>query len=292
MEQTVYIDLFFLINFSMDFLCFFLTSRLLSIKMRPLRCVIAAALGGVYACAALFISLEGVASLLIDFLACALMSVVAYFRRGEGKSIFSYTVVYTAVSIVLGGFMTVLFSLFNRLGFDRLLSGGSDTNEGISVWLFALLAALSAFAALMGGRFFKRRSMQREGRLYIHYASKQIELKALCDSGNLLREPISGKACVIADGDSLKSFLPQALLRAMRDGYTDALSTEQKRRVRVVPASTVNGSGMLWALRVDRLELDMGKGKREIDAYLAVAPIGISAEGAEALIPIDLLASA
>ena len=53
MEQTVYIDLFFLINFSMDFLGLFLAAKLLERSKRLLRLALAAIFGGIYACVAL-----------------------------------------------------------------------------------------------------------------------------------------------------------------------------------------------------------------------------------------------
>ena len=46
MGQTVYVDLYFLINFSMDFLCFFLTAKLLDRRLGIGRGLIGAALGG------------------------------------------------------------------------------------------------------------------------------------------------------------------------------------------------------------------------------------------------------
>ena len=66
MTQTVYVDLYFLINFSMDFLCFFLTSKLLSAKLSFGRTLVASTLGGIYANLALFLPVSVFFSLVID----------------------------------------------------------------------------------------------------------------------------------------------------------------------------------------------------------------------------------
>ena len=85
MEQTVYVDLYFLINFSMDFLCFFLLSKLLSVKLSFGRTIAASLLGGLYANLALFLPLSSLPALLLDMAACTLMCAVALLRRHEGK---------------------------------------------------------------------------------------------------------------------------------------------------------------------------------------------------------------
>ncbi len=284
MEQTVYIDIFFLINFSMDLLCFFLTSKLLTHPLSLKRTVIAAFLGGVYACVSLFIALRGIFSALLDILACGVMCTVAYKRKGNLKEICQCTVVYAAVSIVLGGAMTVLFSLFNKLGLDRML-GTEEDADGISVWLFAILAAVSGGLALFGGAFFKRKSARTEGEIEICYGNKNTRFKAFCDSGNLLVEPISAKPCIVVEKSEMERILPCDMAKTIKSGKTEELSTEEIKRIRIIPTGTVGGSSLLYAVRVDEIRINMGKGWSIVDALVAFGEIGKNAYGAKALIP-------
>ena len=291
MEQTVYIDLFFLINFSMDFLCFYLASKLLSHRLSIKRAVIASAFGGVYACASLFLGVGGVWSFLLDIAACAFMSAIAILKKDNAKDIFGYSIVYTACSVVLGGAMTALFSLFNRLGVDRLL--GDDTEgDGISVWLFAFLALISAAVSLGGVKIFKRKSSRLIGEVEIVYANKSTVLKALCDSGNMLTEPISSKPCIVAESKEVKKILPKGMLDMIEKGITEGIDVSDRARLRVVPAQTVSGGGILYALRVDKVRLNMGRGWIESDAYIALCALDSAAEGAKALVPSSLVMGA
>lgn len=278
MEQTVYIDLYFLINFSMDLLCFFLTSRLLSHRFSVPRVLAASGLGGVYACASLFIGLGGALGILLDLLACALMSAAAVLKKGTFRQAVGYTVVYAAVSTVLGGFMTALFSLFNRIGLSALMKGEND-GDSMSVWLFALLAAISGVASLLGGRFFRKKSSRRQGKVKIIVGEKSVLLTAMCDSGNLLREPISNKACIVVDKDAAASLFSRKI---------DKISGKEAERIRVIPTRTVNGEGMLYALRADSVSLNMGKGWCEVDAFVAFGEIKNGENGVRALIPSEL----
>ena len=69
--MQVYIDLYVLINFSMDFLCFFITSKILQGPVRFWRMTLASVIGGIYAGVALFLPISGATAIAADLLACA-----------------------------------------------------------------------------------------------------------------------------------------------------------------------------------------------------------------------------
>ena len=284
MEQTVYVDLYFLINFSMDFLCFFLLSKLLSLKLSFLRTLLASALGGVYACAALFLPVTTLPALIIDMAACILMCAVALLRPREVRRLLVCIPVYIAVSMVLGGTMTALFHLFNRL---ELPIENTDP-DGISVWVFALLAIGSGLVTHLFGRFFSRRGTRREAMLEIGYEGRTRSLCALCDTGNLLRDPVGGKPCIVVDDDRLIGLLPSELLSAAKEGSppSTALLARYRGRLRLIPAQSATGGGLLLAFCADRIRIDGKDGWHEVDALIVPRPL----EGtAEALIPPELL---
>jgi len=286
MEQTVYVDLFFMINFSMDFLCFYLTSRLLGIKMKPYRAVIASALGGIYANLALLWGLSGVAAIALDAAACALMCFVAFGfpRRFGGAAL--YILVYIAVSMTLGGFMTALFNLLNRMG----LGGAEVGGDGISAWLLLALAAVSAVITLMGGRFFRRKTSKKSVTLKISLRGKSVTLRALCDSGNMLRDPISGKLCVVVSSKALRNIIPNDIIRAAKSfgsGLSD--SAAASLGVRLIPTRTATGDGLMVAVKADKITVEDGKNEYDIDALLALSELESFSDGAGALLPTELL---
>lgn len=282
MEKTVYADLLFLINFSMDFLCFYISSKILSFKLSPLRAVLGATLGGIYSVIALFLpSFYGV-SFLID-IAVGLCMCLVVWGASRKSDLFLGFLLYFAVSMALGGFMTAIFNLLNRLGFNKINAG---TGDGISVWLFALVALVSGAVTLLGGRFFKRRSSERSAELEISYGGRTKKISAFVDTGNLLSEPISGKPCVIADTKELEDLLPSEILSAAaRGGVTLLVSEAHARNIRLIPAITATGEGLLVAIRVDKMRIDSGKGMYETDALLALT----SLDGKAALVPASLL---
>jgi stage II sporulation protein GA (sporulation sigma-E factor processing peptidase) len=276
-----------MINFSMDFLCFYLTARIMSARFSVWRCVLASAIGGVYAVLALFLSTGRVTALLTDMAVCSLMTVCAFLRKKELRSTLSYIPVYIAVSIVLGGTMTVLFNLLDRLS----LPLDEIEGDGVSVWLFALFGILSGVLTLICTKLFARRGVRRSATVTVEFMGRSTEIQGLCDSGNLLREPISNYPCIVTDKSLLTEIFPKEVLCACNSG-ADALaflSEENAKRTRLIPARSVTGDGMLIGFRPDRIAVDTGKGARTVSAYVVLSDIDGTADKAGALVPPELM---
>ena len=291
MEQTVYVDIFFLVNFSMDFLALFLASRILSRKVSPLRITLAAVFGGLYACLALFLSLESISGMLsfaVDAVACVIMALIATFDRRAKRAVLSFSLVFGAVSLLLGGAMTALFYAFNKIGVDKWFSSEGETSDSVSVWLFVVLAALSCMFALLGGKFLKRKSLRQRGFVEVKYQGKKASIPCICDSGNLLREPISGLPCVLVELDALDGVFSASFRASLKRGDVISLSSREASRIRMIPTRSASGESLLFGMRVDSLSIDMGKGATEVEAYIVFSVVSISADGVKALVPSEL----
>ena len=291
MEQTVYADILFLINFSMDFFCFYITSVLLHRPFPKLRALFSSAVGGVYSVAILFAGFLPFLELVCDIGMWLLMCVVVFCGKNVrfGKFMLS-SAVYIGVAVALGGIMTAVMNMMNLLGFSGV---SENSGEGMPVWLFALIAVISGAATLGGGKFFREKQSEHTADIEITYLGKSIRLTAVCDSGNFVRDPISGKSVVVADLSPLARALPDPLIRAVRNNDASMLSElsgESARKLRLVPTRTATGGGMLFALTPDRLTVTLpGGDTHEVDALFAPINLGGSAKGFQALIPPELL---
>ena len=292
MEQTVYADLLFLINFSMDFLCFYITSAILHKKLSVLRSLLASIGGGVYSVAILFAYIVPPFGLILDAAACIIMCAAVFIdRKTKFSKIILCTAVYIGVSAALGGMMTAIFNMLNTL--ELPLDMLRVDSEGIPVWLFALLAAVSGAATLAGGRFFREKQSQKTARVEITFDNKTVSLYAVCDNGNLIRDPVSGKTVIIGDLASLRRILPDGIIKAVRENnssYVSSLPQKYARRLRLIPASSIAGGSLLYALSADKIVVYTDNGSaHESNALFAPAPIGGSAKGYQALLPPELL---
>lgn len=291
LEQTVYADILFLINFSMDYLCFYITSRLLHRRLPKLRTFFTSVAGGLYSVLMLisnFVSpLRLVCDLAFGFVMCA---VVFTDRKLRFSKTVLHSLAYVGVSVLLGGIMTAIFNMLNTIGFAKGLENGGG--DGMPVWIFAALSAISGWATLVGGRFLRKRQSEKSADIEIEYCGKSVKLKALCDSGNLVRDPISGKYIVVTDLFCVSDALPSELVNAVRKNDISAIESlprEHAKKIRFVPSRTATGSGMLYAIRPDRLTVTVCGVSQSVDALFAPVTLGASAGGFQALLPPELL---
>ena len=276
MPTEVYVDLYFLVNMSMDFLCLLITGRLLHRVCKSGRLLLASAIGGAYAVGSLLWLSGGARGVLFDLLCAVLLCFAAFWRRGEpNRRVLVSGAVFAAVSMALGGMMTALYTALNRLNLPLDALQG-DT---LSVWIFAILALVAGALTARGGRMMglsqKSESVTVETTLF----GKRVTLSALVDTGNLLTDPISGRGVILVEESSLVGVLPTPLARAIRQGG-GALShylvdhPKEAARIRLIPTKTAMGEGMLAAILPDRLTIREGKATYPADYLLAPTTLG------------------
>lgn len=287
MTAEVYIDVYFLINMSMDYLCILITAKLMHRKTTLLRLLLGSAMGGFYAVASLLFGLTGGVGIAGDALAAVGMMALIFWTRGERIWRTLRTVpVFLLVSMILGGVMTALYSLLNRLSlpFDAI------EGDGISAWLFALLALVAGLATSRGGRLLglsgRVRSVVVEAVLF----GKTVTLNAMVDTGNLLRDPVSGRGVIVADRKKIAHVLPKSLIFNEREGEKELFARLEgdptlARKVRLIPARTATGEGLICAVIPELLTVKTERETYQADYLIAWSALDGSAEGFDAVIP-------
>lgn len=286
MQTEVYIDLYVLINTSMNLLSLMITASLLHRKVSRLRSCLAALLGGIYAAAALLFEIEGALGFTLDLLAGGLMCAVAF--AGSSLSLFRFlqsALVEVLTSMILGGIMTALYSLLNRLDLPLEVLEG----DGLSVWLFLLLSLAAGLLTLRGGRFFGFAGRTKSVTVEVRLFEKELTLRAMVDSGNLLRDPVSGRGVIVVEREILNSVLPPTLAHALKQPSPEAWLCDRRyvRYIRLIPTRTAAGDTLLPSILPTALTVWNGRERFSADYLIAPAPLGESARGFDAVIPAD-----
>ena len=272
MEQEVYVDLYFLINACMNLLTLMITATLLHRKVSRLRAWIAATVGGLWAVLALFSGMEGFWIVLCDGAVIFFMSCIVFASpKAQPKALLKCTVVGVLTSMILGGVMTALYSLFNRIHLP--LDSGQENSA--SILIFALIAALASVATVQGGRFLGLSKKSEYVTVNAVLFGKTVTLRAMVDTGNRLREPISGRSVIVADKTRILAVLPTSLSQALQSPYAEKWLSEKKyaTQIRLIPTNTATGAGMLPAILPEKLTLTSGKETYAADYLIAPAPM-------------------
>lgn len=200
---------------------------------------------------------------------------------------------YAGISAALGGFMTAVYSLANRAGLSGNVSGAElgVSDGGMSAWVFALIAASGAAAAVIGGRRLRLRSSGERMRVTVNIGGREASFEGMTDSGNLLSDPLSGRRVMICELGALDGLIDPATAALIRSGGPASgaarISSSEAAKLRFIPASGTLGDGILCALTPESVTLTNEKNGRSHSADLLIAPVPrkLSADGCRALIP-------
>lgn len=286
MQQEVYADLYLLVNACMDLLCVWLTAALLHRRVPRRRAVLAAAFGGSFSLAALLLGADGIGGVLLDLAAGILLAAIAFAHRGERpRAFWRVAAVFLLTSALLGGVMTAIFLLLNRLPFPKEVL----TEERVPVWMFALLAGVSAFLTVRGGRMFGFSRKTKAVSMTAVLFGKTVTLRAMVDSANLLRDPVTGKGVILAEETLLRTAIPRGLLLPVGNPARMRLESDPDlaRRVCLIPAAGATGTALLTAFRPDSLSLTDDDGTHPCDCLIAPTRLEGRASGFEALLPAE-----
>ena len=277
MEQEVYVDLYFFINTCMNLLTLMISATLLHRKVSRWRAWLAASVGGLWAVVALFSGVEGFWGLLFDAVVIFLMCAAVFAtKQSTVKMLLKCTLVGTLTSMILGGVMTALYFLFNRI---HLPLADSSENSS-SLLIFALIASLAGLATVQGGRFLGLSKKSKSVTVSAVLFGKAVTFSALVDTGNHLREPISGRSVIVADKTRILAVLPKPLSVALTSPSPEMWLSDSRyaTHIRLVPTNTATGNGMLPAILPDKLTLTDGKVTYPADYLIAPAPMEHSAD--------------
>ena len=256
--NNVYVDILFLINFCMDFLALYLTGGAMRTERRLPRLLFSAALGAVYAVADVLYCRNYIFSLLTGIFVSFVLCLVAFYDR-RGISLFKHFLLFWGISLLLGGAVTTLYTLLGGVF-------GETTGTPTRTDVLLTLAGIASIAIAAAERFFMRHTEEKAVRLLLSHGEHSVTLNALCDSGNLLLDPVSARPVVIV-ARAAAGFLPKGYRFPDEKGcvFRDGDSFFP----RPVFAEGHDGRRMLWL--ISGVEIHMIKGKRRISLRGTVA---------------------
>ncbi len=243
--MSVYLDLVVILNFFVDLLLLVGANRLAGYPPGWGRAALAGVLGGCYAGVCLLPGFHFLGNLLWRIVFLSLMAVTAY---GWCRSSVRRGILFLLLSMALGGVAQILGSG----------SFGGLTAAALGVCLLCLLG----FQGKTVGHSYVPVELQHNGR--------QIHLTALRDTGNTLRDPITGRSVLVAGAEAAKELcgLTQAQLRRP----VETMVKSGIAGLRLVPYRAVGQEGgMLLAIQCQHIKI----GNESGSGLVAFAPEGI-----------------
>lgn len=255
--EIIYIDSLFISELLADYLLCLGTGRLCALPLRRGRYLLAALFG---ACFSVLVFLPGLGFLAKPgwkLLAGGSIGLLAF---GWGRKGLGCTGAFLLLSAALGGAAWALELSFGPLRLDIKL---------LSLFFFisySLLKLLFSSSGAPGKRAYCRVEIELLGR--------STEISALVDSGNCLKDPLSGLAVLLVSPEVLLPLLPGCEQLLSGDDPVELMSLAHelpslKGRLRLIPYKGLGGEGLLPVLRPQSLRIN---GRPCKDRLLGISP--------------------
>ena len=240
--MVIYLDLVMGLNFGVDFLLLLGTNRLAGFPPGYGPAAAAAALGAVYAGGCLLPGFSFLGNALWRIVFLALVGITAF---GFHVSAWKRTGIFVLLSLAMGGLAVGI----NHSGILQLMLAAAE------IWILCRIG----FGQTVGGREFVP--------ITVSHGERSASVIALKDTGNNLRDPVTGEQVLI--------FGPEAagkLLALTKEQLTKPMQTMLEnpgKGLRLIPCRAVGNEGsMLLAKRFPAVKI----GDRLTNALVAFAP--------------------
>ncbi len=258
METTLYADVLFFVNFSMDFITLWISAILTSRPRSALRMSLAAALGGLYGVLSVVFHIGGLLTYLLAGTVSILMCLIA-FGIDSIFALIKQSALVFGCGALLGGIMTALLSL-----------GGSYEKENYqkSGGITGLLAAVSVILVYITVRLICNTKNKKTALVKIKWKEREVSFFALCDSGNLLRDPFSG--------DPVIPVSKETVIKLCGEDVTDALLmldgemlSKHGISLRLIPHRCDSQSSIIGGFIPDSVTVECDKRKNRVRCVIA-----------------------
>lgn len=228
MYYELYIDVFFLENFIMDSLLLYLINRILKCGRSAGRLTGGAALGSLLTCLILILPLPGIVRILLYHMAAGPAMVAAGLGiKAVPQFVRAYALLYIC-SVFLGGIMEIFRPYMRAAG----------VFYGAAVLAYFIFLKLWKLFAYLHG------NSEKMFLVTLYTEQGQIEFRALLDTGNMLRDFVTG--------DPVSVVGPGALRRI--PGIEAA-----QENFRLIPYQCIGGGSLMRVFRIRRMCVHMDK---------------------------------
>lgn len=285
--QTIYIDVYFLINFSLDVISLYFAVMLARAASSSPRLILVG--GALAALSVLYLFLPDGAVFSVLLSIC--VGGFVFFLSVKAASIKRRMCVlasFLIVEVILGGAVSYFYGMLERLIKGYNVDEYDDTNGGIL--LLALFVLLTIGIIRLFILLFRSRFESSVVKIAIIHKENRIILDALVDSGNLLRDPFDSSAVIMVKERGIFDAYPEL------DGKegVELISSAKSLGINIHPIPITAGTGtrLLWAFKPEWVEILSEKGREKIALTVALDKEGGDYGGCTALLPSSVLSNA
>ena len=259
---TIYIDVIFLENLIMNAIILYATGILLKVKPKFIRVMLSSVIGSAYAIITYVTEISIYTSIMFKVILAIIMVYVA-FNPQNFKRMLKQVVIFYLTSFVFGG--VALYLIYYIRPQDILMKNGMFAGD-YALKVIMLGAIVGFIAIKISIKIIKTKINSKDMYCKIKFKldGKNVETKAMIDTGNLAKEPITNTPVVIVESSLLEEVLPNKILNNLENilgGDLSQISEEMQEKyiskLRCIPFSSLGKqNGMLVGIKAEEIEVE------------------------------------
>lgn len=279
--KTIYVDVYFLINFTVDLLALHFASRFSKVPIRNIRLILSALIGGFYAVGSVFVGDNKILQILTFLVSLFLITVTSATGVGLFRKI-KFVISFITVQFLIGGITYFGFVFLDRF-FDFNESADGVEKRSLLLFSFVILFAIGIIKLLFA--FFSGSDSEKFVNVRINLLGESIQCAALVDSGNLVRDPIDFTPVLF-----LKRATAEKLFSTGIPEFNEGKIPERyKKNVRLIPINRGEVNEILYGIRPDGVYVLQKNKEERIKVTIVLDKEGGTYGGYEALMPASAL---
>ena len=236
----------------MNFIIIYATSIILKKELKIIRIVLGSAIGAIYACIYYISNLEIYSNIVLKII-LSLVIVYISFNSKTIKNFLKELLIFYLTSFTFGG---VTFALLYFISPKDIVF-----QEGVLVGIYPLkmilIGGLIGFVIIIiSFKSIKNKIAKKDMActLKIKFDKKEVIAKAIIDTGNFLKEPLTGKPVVVVEKSILEDAIPVTILNSLESIIYGTVKIEEPymSKIKLIPFTALGTrSGLLLGLKPD-----------------------------------------
>ena len=294
--MTIYIDIIIVENLIMNYIILYATGLISKSKISHLRIFLASIIGALYAVAEYIFKLNIYSNILVKIILSVIIVFIA-FNPQDVKKMCKQLILFYLTTFTFGGVATYLIYVLKPQ--NIIIKNGMYVGTYVLKVIF-IGAILGTVILIISFKFAKNKITKKDMicKVKIKLNEKEITLDTMVDTGNMLKEPLTGNPVVVVEKTSLYGVIPKEILNNTElilggdfEKVPENIRNEYISKLKIIPFSSLGKqNGMLIGIKPEKLEVISEQGTEEKNnAIIGIYNKSLTKRGEyEALIGIEL----
>lgn len=259
--MTIYVDIIIIENLIMNFIILYATGLILKNKISFWKLLLASFIGAIYSALQYMYNTKILSNIIIKIILSIVIIIIAFHPQNI-KKMFKQLTLFYLTTFTFGGVATYLIYVLKPQ--NIIIKNGMYVGTYVLKVIF-IGAILGTIILIVSFKMSKNKITKKDMicKVSIKLNGKEVILDTMVDTGNMLKEPITGNPVVVVEKNSLYDVIPKEILNNTDsilggdfEKIPDDIKQEYIPKLKFIPFSSLGKqNGMLIGIKPEKLKV-------------------------------------